>query len=297
MGGLTGVYLMYQIGRRAFPWLQGTLAVGGLATGLGLNFASGYLNGAVQSLLAAVLGFTLGREQAPVKTLVVCAALVVVLNAGKGEYRKIYWSHKGASVAAADDGVVDRFSFWLRAGWECLGRDDAVGRSKSEGVLARAELLSVMERAVTTVPDRKPFLDGRTYLQFFHLIVPRIFWPGKPHGNEPTETLGIYIGVQTPREINRKSISMGPAVEGWLNFGWTGMVIAGALFGLFFGLPARMSMRLVPSQAGWLIAAIFMTYAGNLEHTLAETVCSLSNVMVPAVAALWMITRPELRGT
>ena len=108
--------------------------------------------------------------------------------------------------------------------------------------------------------------------------------------------MAIYIGIQTEAGANFTGISVGPISEAWLNLGWPGIVLAGAFFGLLFGLPAQMSNMLNPRQAGWLIAANFSIYSADLEFTLVEIICSLCQTLLPGVVLLVAISRARARS-
>lgn len=289
-GILSVLYLSFQVGRRAISKLQGRVALGGLAIGMILNLAAGYLNGPVQWMAAALLGFTLGRKRVPVATIVVCALLLTLLQLGKAEYRRKYWGKRQNYVTHRVN-VVESFSTWLGAGWDNLWRDDSRGGAKQASLAERANLLPVLTTAMKVVPDEKPFLFGLTYRMLPKLMIPRIFWPAKPRGTAPTEAVGVYIGITTPEATNYSSIAVGPIVEAWVNFGWLGMVVAGAFFSALFGLPILFTKALLPDQIGWLMAAIFLICAANLEHTAPETVCSLFTSLSAGVAVLLLISR------
>jgi hypothetical protein len=293
-GILAVLYLSFQIGRQALSRLESRLAMGGLAFGLLLNFAAGYLNGPVQWLAAAMMGFVLGRKQVPVLALVCCIALLSLLQLGKKEYRKEFWGER-QNYVVKNVGVVESYSVWLGAGWKNLWRDERDGpndeATKNAGLTERANMLPVLATAIKTVPDERPFLRGRTYRLLPYLMVPRIFWSGKPRGTAPTETVGLHIGITTTEATNYASIAVGPIAEAWVNFGWIGLALAGAFFGVFFGWPAEITKTLAPNQVGWLIAAIFLISAANLEHTAPEMLCSLSTSLAAGVAGLLAISR------
>jgi hypothetical protein len=297
-GILAVLYLSYQIGRREISKLQARLAMGGLAFGLILNLAAGYLNGPVQWMAAALLGFTLGRKRVPVVALLFCVALLTLLQLGKTEYRREYWGIRQSYVTHRVN-VVESFSTWLGAGWKNLWSQESAGSEQQAGLTERANLLPVLTTAMKVTPDEKQFLAGQTYEMLPQLMIPRIFWPGKPRGTAPTEAVGVYIGITTPEVTSYSSIAVGPIVEAWVNFGWTGMVMAGAFFGALFGFPVRITKTLIPNQIGWLIAAIFLISAANLEHTAPEMMCSLFTSLSAGMAALLVMSResaPALRA-
>jgi hypothetical protein len=284
------LYLSFQAGRRTISTLQCRLAIGGLVSGILLNIAGGYLNGAVQWFLAVIVGFTLGRKRVPVFAVVLCLAILTLLQAGKGEFRKEYWG-KNMNGIGHGVNVVEAYSTWLGAGWSNLWRDDSSSEGKGQSLTERADLFRILATAITTTPDQKPFLAGESYFQVLDLIVPRIFWPNKPSICSDTALLGIYIGIQTNEGARSTSISVGPICEAWLNFGWIGLVVAGAFLGVLFGLPVELTKTLDPGQVGWLVAAICLVNCVCLELTIVAMLSSLFTALVAGLALLFAVSR------
>jgi hypothetical protein len=286
---LSVLHLSFKIGRREISTRQSWLAFGGFSLGLGLELTSGYLNGPAQLLAVGILGFVLGRKQVPVIAIVLSITLLTILQLGKGDYRNSYWRGRGAESGGS---VFDRYSVWLGAGWRNLtGGDSSIEGETRASLTDRASLLPVLATAIKVTPTEKPFLTGQTYLMTPQLLVPRILWSGKPLGNAPTTLLGIYSGIQTVDGAKTTSIAVGPIVEAWLNFGWIGLVVAGAFFGALYGLPARFSKLLVPTQVGWLVAAIFLVNCANLENSTPEMICSLFTSLVAGLVLLALVSR------
>jgi hypothetical protein len=291
-GGVAALYFSVQLGRRSISKLKSRLFIGGLTFGLILSFAAGYLNGPVQWLEAAILGFVMGRKQFPVVAIVFCLTLLTLLQLGKSEYRGETWGTR-QNYASRSVGVVKGYTIWLEAGWNNLWRDDSIGGARQAGLTERANLLPVLATAIKSIPDEKPFLAGRTYAMLPALMVPRIFWPGKPRGTAPTEAVGIYLGITTPEATNYSSIAIGPIAEAWVNFGWIGLVLAGAFFGVLFGLPAQLTKALIPSQVGWLLAAIFLVSSANLEQSTAGTICAIFTALFAGAIVLRIMSQDD----
>jgi hypothetical protein len=291
-GSVSVIFLFYQLGqKRLFP-NQGLFMVGGFVLGMAANFASGFLNGATELLGAALLAFTLGRKQVPVRTLAFSIVMLAVLHLGKGDYRNAYWS-EGANYSEQRIGMVAGYETWFKAAWHNFQQGNDPGTQKN-AILERTSLVHILGQVMDDTPNRLPFLMGQTYGMIPELMVPRVFWAGKPRGTLPSETLGIYYGVQTVEGADFTGISIGPLAEAWANFGWIGVVAAGAFCGMLFGLPAMLTRTLQPNQVGWLFASIFLIYCINLENCLPEMLCSLATALVMGTIMLLGISREAL---
>lgn len=291
-GSMAVIFLFYQSGRgRLVPSTQYML-VAGLVAGLALTFANGFLNGGAEMMGAALLAYSLGRKRIPAIAMTLGLIVLAVLQLGKGEYRAKYWV-ENANYSSQPVRLVEGYSTWLTAAWHDLTMGKQ-GGDEHQNILERVSLVQVLAVVVDATPARLPFLHGKTYAMLPELMVPRVFWPAKPRGTLPSERLGIYYGIQTAEGSDVTGISIGQVAEAWANFGWLGLVAAGAFLGLLYGIPARLSRTLTPNQAGWLLASIFLIYSINLENTLVEILCSLSTALLMGIALLLAISRETI---
>ncbi|HEX5397666.1 MAG TPA: hypothetical protein VFY06_01275 [Verrucomicrobiae bacterium] len=288
------VNLFFRLGR---GWLSGgdvALVLGGLLIGLVISFASGFLITGGLLMMAALMAYTLGRKRLPVLALLSCALVLAFLNLGKVEYRDTYWA-EGKNYSEQHVGLVEGFSTWFQASWHGLTHGTTGGdNASSRELLYRASLVQVLATAMQTVPGQKSFLNGETYLMLPELLTPRIFWPEKPRGTIPTETMGIYIGIQSEQNADYTGVSVGPLAEGWLNFGWIGVVGAGAFFAVFFGLPARLSRDLTPIQVGWLLASVFLVYSTDTSHSIPELIASLVQALLMGALVMFFVSSEKV---
>ncbi|MCX7799466.1 MAG: oligosaccharide repeat unit polymerase [Fimbriimonadales bacterium] len=83
-------------------------------------------------------------------------------------------------------------------------------------------------------------LGGSSFLAGVVFWVPRSLWPDKPFGGGPELVNFIWPwGYEPGRTDNRSSITPGLMAEGYMNFGWPGIPLVGAFYGLGLGLLAR----------------------------------------------------------
>lgn len=292
LGSLGIAYLFFRMGQGKMPLGQWGWSIGGLGLGLAANFANGFLQGNAQTMGAAVLTYTLGRKRVPFTGIAIGLVILTVLQLGKHEFRDIYW---GDEAKRNKDNLVEQYEVWLGAGLGHLMSSEDSSSEDTQSVFARSSLIQVLALAIASTNDDHPYLYGKTYAMLPEMLIPRFLWPDKPRGTHATETVGIYYGIQTERGAESTGISVGPLTEGWANGGWVGMIFAGAVLAVLFGIPARISSQLNPSQVGWLLCAVVLTYSIKMELCIPEILSSLIQAMVVAFVMLYLFSRPPER--
>ena len=77
----------------------------------------------------------------------------------------------------------------------------------------------------------KPFLNGETFYWLPLVPVPRVIFPAKPKNVMSTDVATEY-GLRG--EVSIASINFPMLVEGYINFGFKGMVLMSLLFGIAY---------------------------------------------------------------
>ena len=127
--------------------------------------------------------------------------------------------------------------------------------------------------AMAKVPTHEAYAGGEVLLSFVYPLVPRVMWPGKPQ-------TGGYENIRrftTLPQFENTSINLSPLGEGYVNFGYGGILFSfvyGSLLGGCFRYLFYLSHR-IPSVILWLP----MLYAGclTMETDLLSTWGSLLN--------------------
>jgi hypothetical protein len=294
MGSIGIVCIFYRGGKGIYRPYQMAIGMVGLGLGVAANWITGSLINGACILGAGLLAYMLGRKRVPVLAMVVGLILIGFLQMGKAGYRAALMNEKSGYVEVPTS-LYQAYSLWFRISWDTL----TVPKEESEknaNLFARTSLIQVLAVAMDTVPHKLPYMFGKTYGMIPELLVPRVFWPDKMRGTWPTECMGVYIGIQTEGGTDTTGIAIGPPAEGWLNFGWAGLVLEGILFGVFFGLPAALTRRLEPYNIGWLMCCVFLVACVDMEHSFPEMFCStLGGFLVGFVLLLAISTKPQLR--
>lgn len=153
-----------------------------------------------------------------------------------------------------------------------------------ERVVNRINRLSDLAYVVSTTPSRIPYAGGATYVPLEWKLVPRLLWPTRPSDNA-----GQYYGHRydliTP-EDTVGSYNLPIITEGWMNWGWWG-VIGSALF---VGLVLRLMWRYGIGESG---APGNVLLGVVVVGTAAVTESDLSLVMGGVIQAFILYTVVE----
>jgi hypothetical protein len=78
-----------------------------------------------------------------------------------------------------------------------------------------------------------------------------VLWPGKPSANLANQFFQVEYGLTEKQRLSSVSIACGFEAEGYMNFGWAGIVLVGLLVGFVLGIyelaffSARSSMTVI----------------------------------------------------
>lgn len=208
----------------------GILVMGGLA--------SGWL-GSV-ALVAVMYGAVVLMERRRIPWVAVAATTfaILFLQVGKNEFRNAFWSEQ------REASMTDRARFWLDSSasrWHSAFRNEeneSVQNLASES-LRRASLLTQVAHVVDLTPSEVPFQEGATYQYLAVTFIPRFLWPDKPSVNEANRFYQVAYGMTSERGLESTSIAVGYMAEGFINFGWAGVVGVMFCVGLALGLYER----------------------------------------------------------
>jgi hypothetical protein len=221
--------------------------VGGLASGwLGPTVAWGV------TCAALVL---LKRRDFPWKTVILTTLLILFLQVGKNEFRGQYWGED------TNAGAIERVQFWIEKSaslWgEALQSDDRQNALElGSRSLQRASLLMQVAHVLEMTPSQVPFQEGQTYRFMAVTIIPRALWPDKPTVNDANKFYQVAYGLTSEKGLQGVSIAVGSLAEGFINFGWGGVIGIMLLLGIVLGIYQR---TFLAAQSSTLFLAIGLT--------------------------------------
>lgn len=210
---------------------------------------------------------------------------LLLVQSIKGEYRYNTWGgyrhERTANPALMADLLTDRL-----ANPEKLLNTAHLFRS-----VVRFNQAIMIGNAMTTVPTHVDYANGEVLLSFLVPLVPRPLWPGKPQtgGHENIRRF------TTLPQLENTSINLSPLGEGYVNFGYGGILFS-LLYGLVLGGCFRMVFAVadrVSSAVLWL-PMLFMSCL-TMETDLLSTWGGLLNAAIFIALLFWLLKQIGIR--
>jgi hypothetical protein len=145
--------------------------------------------------------------------------------------------------------------------------------------------------AMAKVPLHEPYANGEVLLSLMHPFVPRFLWANKPQ-------TGGYENIRRftslPQSENT-SINLSPLGEGYVNFGYGGILFALG-YGLLLGYAFQLVFQLATTRPT-LVLWLPMLFIGclTMETDLLSTWGSLLNNTLFLVTLYWLLGRFSVR--
>ena len=217
------------------PWIDRALVFLFLASRALIGLSSGWLGTIVWPVVICALVYITEGRRIPILTTTLLIGSVLFLQVGKTAFREAYWNRE------AESAMTDRLEFWVdesMSRWvnalEGTGSDNS--RELASQTVSRLSLLTHAAHVLDWTPERVPFQYGQTYSYFAVTLIPRFLWPDKPSVNEANRFYQVAYGLTAHNELDRVSIAVGFLTEGYINFGWWGVVGVTYLVGLLLGI-------------------------------------------------------------
>jgi hypothetical protein len=141
--------------------------------------------------------------------------------------------------------------------------------TKRSNLIERASLFQLVCYAIDTVPDRTPYLSGKTYAYVPPQVIPRFLWPNKPSPNDSVKTLSVDLGLLTADQAETTSIGYGLITEAYANFGAYGSGLLGLLLGWALRKLARITAICGTLSGGGILRILCLAWCLNAETTMA----------------------------
>jgi hypothetical protein len=163
--------------------------------------------------------------------LVIC--VIVFLQPGKGTIRKQL--NRGEVGEGLTDAMV-RWSEIAASGWADVLAGQAPLDEQLSATSSRSSLLTMTGLILERTPEIVPYQLGARYPLLVQNLIPRALWPEKPSVSDANRFFQVEYGLTERYDLRSVSIACGFEAEGYMNFGWVGILAVGSLVGFVFGL-------------------------------------------------------------
>ncbi|MDX6692478.1 MAG: hypothetical protein QOF02_81 [Blastocatellia bacterium] len=198
-----------------------------------IGMSSGWLGALGFLMITTFVIYIYERKKFPVALMVFMIIYVLFFQVGKFAMRAKYWY--GDEQASK----IERISTWVEESVKQWGEavNDPTGeamRNIAYTSMARTSLLSQTANIVELTPSTVPYQYGQTYSYMLIAFIPRIVWPDKPSANDANRFYQVAYGITAEEDLEFGSFGAGTLAEGYINFGWPGVVGLMFLLGIFF---------------------------------------------------------------
>lgn len=252
-----------------------------LAVQIVLIFSSLYLIQGMSFFILAMIGYVTASRRVPIVVIVAAVAVTAVLHNGKPAMREIYWEQNRPAPGLTD--LPAFFTQWARFGLASTERQENKHRSLTTNLVERASLLQMLCLVVSRVPAHEPYLYGVSYVDIPALLVPRFLWPDKPSSLQANVRLALYFGLVDEESAQNVSIAFGPLAESYVNFGFIGLAMLGAVLGIGYKCVSTLSTGASQLSAIGLFVILLTAWSFQDEMVAATWVSSLFQASVVVV--------------
>lgn len=259
------------------------------------GLSSGWLGVSASILLICGAIYLMERRRVPRWALVFVVLFTLFFQVGKEEFRKTYWKAGEIGAQQGEGGRVERVAFWAQNSFEKW--NEALSDSSGEALrrvlnpsVSRVSLLNQSANVVHLTPSVIPYQYGWLYSYMAITWIPRFVWPDKPSMSEANQYYQVAYGLTSEDDLNKVSFSVGLLTEGFMNFGWAGVVGIMFLAGIFFDFYQKTFLSKTSGALMTGIGVILLPQFLAVESQVAQYVGGiLQQVLVTLVVMLPVI--------
>ncbi|MBD2704799.1 hypothetical protein IC229_29475 [Spirosoma sp. BT702] len=216
--------------------------------------------------------------------VVLAFATLLVMQSIKVEYRLNTWGHqrneRSGNANLMGELITDRLA----------NPEKVMNVQHLFSAFIRFNQGLLIGSAMAKVPVHENFANGEVLLSFLHPLVPRFIWADKPQ-------TGGYENIRrftSLRQNENTSMNLSPLGEGYVNFGYGGILFSlawGTLLGFVFQFLIRLSDK-IPSVLLWIPALFFGCL--TMETDILSAWGSLLNTSVFVALLYWSLRQVNI---
>jgi hypothetical protein len=262
---------------------------------IGVTVLQGLSKGMIELAIAPIAALFVVQWQLtkrlPIPSIIAAIVLILFLSPVKHEYRSITWT-QDSPVA---DSHIDKTLLWVSQATEYWINTFSGQQSLAEAteqVASRTDLIHQFALVRSLTPSEIPYQNGATYTYFLVTLIPRAIWPEKPEAGSANKFFAVNYGLTTEEGAQRATFGVSLLAEGYINFGWVGVILVMAFQGVFLTLLQRLFGEQRSGEGGRAVYASFLVFFLNGIGSSADML--LGNVIQSALlscALLWWMRR------
>jgi hypothetical protein len=260
------------------------------------GLSSGWLGVSASILVICGAIYLMELRRVPRWALVFVVLFTLFFQVGKDDFRKTYWQGGDIGTQQEQGSRVERVTFWAQNSFEKW--NEALSDSSGEAFrralnpsVSRISLLNQSANVIDLTPSVVPYQYGWLYSYIAITWIPRFVWPDKPSVSEANQYYQVAYGLSTEDDLSRVSISVGLLTEGFMNFGWAGVIGIMFLAGIFFDFYQKTFLSKSSGALMTGIGVILLPQFLSVESQMAQYVGGI----VQEVAVTLIVMLPIIR--
>jgi hypothetical protein len=267
-------------------WIIGATVVQGLSSGM--------IESAIAPIAALFIIQWQSTKRLPLPSIIAAALILLFLSPVKHEYRRATW-YEDSWVS---DSHVDKAWFWVSRASEYWMNTFAGEQSLTESteqVASRTDLIHQFALVRSLTPSEIPYQHGATYTYFLVTLIPRAIWPEKPEAGSANKFFGVNYGLTTERGAERSTFGVSLLAEGYINFGWVGVILIMVFQGAFLTLLQRLFGEPRSGEGGQAVYVSFLVFFLNGIGSSADMLFGnvIQGALFSCALLWWMRAKPS----
>jgi hypothetical protein len=237
-------------------------------------------------------------KRLPFPSIITAVLILLFLSPVKHEYRSVTWSED----SPVGDSHVDKAWLWLSQAsgyWMNTFAGEQSLTESTEQVTSRTDLVHQFALVRSLTPSEIPYQNGATYTYFLITIIPRAIWPEKPEAGSANKFFGVNYGLTTERGAERSTFGVSLLAEGYINFGWVGVILIMVFQGAFLTLLQRLFGERRSGEGGQAVYVSFLVFFLNGVGSSADMLFGnvIQSVLLSCALLWWMRVKPSTLGS
>jgi hypothetical protein len=272
------------------------LVIGFLFVRLVGGLSSGWLGVSASILVICGAIYLMERRHVPRWAMLAVVLFTLFFQVGKDDFRREYWQGSEQGSQIEQGGRIERVTFWAQNSFDKWNEalNDSTGESFRRALnpsVSRISLLNQSANVIEQTPSVVPYQYGWLYSYMAITWIPRFVWPDKPSMSEANQYYQVAYGLTAEDDLNKVAISVGILTEGFINFGWAGVVGIMFMAGIFFDFYQRTFLSTTSGALMTAMGVILIPQFLAIESQMAQYVGGIvQQVVVTLIVMLPIIS-------
>lgn len=260
------------------------------------GLSSGWLGVAASILVTCGAIYLMEMRRVPRWALILVVLFTLFFQVGKDEFRQTYWHAGEIGAQQGQEGKIERVAFWAQNSFNKWNQalSDSSGEAFRRALnpsVSRISLLNQSANVIDLTPAVVPYQYGWLYSYMAITWIPRFVWPDKPSMSEANQFYQVAYGLSSEDDLGRVSISVGLLAEGFMNFGWAGVVGIMFLAGIFFDFYQNTFLSKTSGALMTGIGVILLPQFLSVESQMAQYLGGIMQEVVVTLLVMLPIVR------